>query len=131
MASDAAASRVVEAAWGVGALVPCCSVWDSGATLHLFQQRRSHEPDPSDPGGPRVWVREPSRWMPIRHIRKGGDWRGREGTQNSCHDIVKLCVMARQIGGTERALCGKLIEVILALAQGSVKMETLPNVMLC
>jgi hypothetical protein len=54
MAREATASRVVEAARGVGVLVPSRSVRDSGATLHPFQQRRSHEPDSSDPGGPRV-----------------------------------------------------------------------------
>jgi hypothetical protein len=39
MARYAAASRVVEAARGVGVLVPSRSVWDSGATLYPFQQR--------------------------------------------------------------------------------------------
>jgi hypothetical protein len=50
MARDATASRVVEAARGVGVLVPSRSVRDSGAALHPFHQRRSHEPDSSDPG---------------------------------------------------------------------------------
>jgi hypothetical protein len=54
MARDATASRVVKAARGVGVLVPSRPVWDSGATLHPFKQRRSHESDSSDPGGPRV-----------------------------------------------------------------------------
>jgi hypothetical protein len=69
-ARDATASRVVEAARGVGVLVPSRSVWDSGATLYPFQQRRSHEPDSSDPGGPRVWARGSSGWMPGRHTKR-------------------------------------------------------------
>jgi hypothetical protein len=112
MARDATASRDVEAARGVGVLMPSRSVWDSGATLHTFQQRRSHEPDSSDPGGSRVWARGSSGWMPGRHIR-----RGREDTQYKCHNIVKFCSMARRTGGKERALCGKPIEAIQALAQ--------------
>jgi hypothetical protein len=32
MAPYATACRVVESPWGVGVLVPCRSVWDSGAT---------------------------------------------------------------------------------------------------
>jgi hypothetical protein len=43
--------------------------------------------------------------------------RGREDTQYMCHDIVEFCCMARRIGGKERALCGKPIEAIKALAQ--------------
>jgi hypothetical protein len=113
MVRDATASRFVEAARDVGVLVPSRSVRDSGAALHPFQQRRSHEPDSSDPGGPRVWARGSSGWMPERHIRRGDDRRGREDTQYRCHDIVKLCCMARRTGGKERALCGKPIEAIV------------------
>jgi hypothetical protein len=97
--------------------VPCRSVWDSGATLHPFQQRRGHEPDSSDPGGPRVWARGHSGWMPGRHVRRGDDRRGREDSQYRCNDIVKLCSMARRSRGKERELCGKPIEAIQALAQ--------------
>jgi hypothetical protein len=57
MARDATASLVAEAARGVEVLVPSRSVRDYGATLHPFQQRRSHEPDSSDPGGPREDLR--------------------------------------------------------------------------
>jgi hypothetical protein len=117
MARDATASRVVEAARRVGVLVPSRSVRDSGATLHPFQQRRSHEPDSSDPGVPRVWARGSSGWMPGRLIRRGDDRRGREDTQYRCHNIAKFCCMARRTGGQERALCGKPIEAIQALAQ--------------
>jgi hypothetical protein len=97
--------------------VPCRSVWDSGATLHPFQQRRCHEPDPLDPGRPRIWARGPSGWMPRRDIRRGDDRRGREDSQCRCHDIVKLCGMARRTRRKERALCGKPVEAIQALAQ--------------
>jgi hypothetical protein len=117
MVRDATARRVVEAARGVGVLVPSRSVWDFGATLHHFEQQRSHENDSSDPKGPRVWARESSGWMPGRHIRRGDDRRGREDTQYRCHDIVKFCCMARRIGGKERALYGEPIESIQALAQ--------------
>jgi hypothetical protein len=92
MARDATESRVVEAARGVGVLVPSRSARDSGATLHPFQQRRSHEPDYSDPGGSRVWARGSSDWMPGRHIRRGDDRRGREDTQYRCHNIVNFVV---------------------------------------
>jgi hypothetical protein len=117
MARYAAASRVVEAARGVGVLVPSLSVWDSGATLHPIQQRRSHEPDSSDLGGPRVWARGPSGWIPRRHIRRGDDREGREDSQYRCNDIVKLRGMARQTRGKEGAVCGKPVEAIQALAQ--------------
>jgi hypothetical protein len=127
MAHDATASRVVEAARSVGVLVPSCSVRDSGTTLLPFQQRRSHELDSSDPGGPRVWSRGLSGWMPGRHIRRGDDRRGREDTHYRCHDIVKFCGMARRTGGKERAHCGKPIEAIQALAEESVRMETIPE----
>jgi hypothetical protein len=53
--------------------------------------------------------------------------RGREDTQYMCYDIVEFCCMARRTGGKERALCGKPIEAIQALAKGSVRMETLPE----
>jgi hypothetical protein len=49
LALDATTSRGVEATRDVGVLVPRCSVWDPGATIGPFQQRRSHESDPSDP----------------------------------------------------------------------------------
>jgi hypothetical protein len=73
MARDATASRIVEAARSVGVLVPCRSVWDYAATLYRFQKRRSHEPDSSDPEGPRVWARGYSGWMPRGHKRRGDD----------------------------------------------------------
>jgi hypothetical protein len=117
MARDATASRVVEAARGGKVLVSSRSVRDFGATLLPFQQRRGHEPDSSDPGGPRLWARGSSGWMPGRHIRRGDDRRGREHTQYWCHDVVKFCCMARRTGGKERALFGKLIDTIQALTQ--------------
>jgi hypothetical protein len=117
MARYAAASRVVEAARGVGVLVPSRSVRDSRANLYPFQQRRGHEPDSSDPGGPRVWGRRSSGWMPRRHIRRGDDRRGREDSQYRCNDIVKLRGMARRTRGKEGAVCGKPVEAIQALAQ--------------
>jgi hypothetical protein len=80
MDRDATASRVVEAARGVGVLVPSRSVQNSGATLHPFQQRRSHDPNSSDSGGPRLWARGSSGWMPGRHIQRGDDRRGSEDT---------------------------------------------------
>jgi hypothetical protein len=97
--------------------VPCRSVWDSGATIHPFQQRRSHEPDSSDSEGPRVWARGPSGRMPRGHMRRGGSRRGREDSQYRCNDIVKLCGMAIRSRWKERALCGKPVEAIQALAQ--------------
>jgi hypothetical protein len=117
MARYAIAGRVVEAAWGIGILVPCRSVWDSGATLHPFHQRRRNEPDFSDPGEPHVWARGPSGWMPRRHIRRGDDRRCREDSQYRCNDIVKLCGMARRTRGKEGAVCGKPVEAIQALCQ--------------
>jgi hypothetical protein len=117
MARDATASRVVEAARGVVVLVPSRSVRDSGATLHPFQQRRSHESDSSDPGGPCFWARRSSDWMPGWHTRRGDDRRGRENTQYRCHDIVKFCYMARWTGGQEMAVCGTPIEAIQELTQ--------------
>jgi hypothetical protein len=97
--------------------VPSRSVRDSGANLHPFQQRRSHEPDSSDPGGPRVWALGSSGWIPGRHIQRGGDRSGRENMQYRCHDVVKFCCMARRTEGKEMALCDKPVEAIQALAQ--------------
>jgi hypothetical protein len=77
MARDAAASRFVEAARGVGVLVPSRSLRDSGAALYSFLQRRSHEPDSSVLGGPRVWARGSSGWIRSRHVRIGDYRRGR------------------------------------------------------
>jgi hypothetical protein len=66
-------------------------------------------------------------WMPGRYIWRGDDRRGREDTQYRCHDIVKLCSMARRSGGKERALCGKPIEESKHWPKKSVRMQTLPE----
>jgi hypothetical protein len=48
-------------------------------------------------------------------------------SQYRCHDIVKLLGLARRTGGKEGVVCGKPVEAIQALAQGSMRMETLPK----
>jgi hypothetical protein len=55
--------------------------------------------------------------MPGMHIRRDDDRRGREDTQYRCHDIVKLCGMARQTREKEGAVCSKPVDEIQALAQ--------------
>jgi hypothetical protein len=106
MALDSTASRVV-AAWVVGVLVLCRSVWDSGATLHPFQQRRIHELDSQTPED-FAFGRED--WVPGRQIRRGDDRSGKKYTQYRCHDIVKFCGIARRTRGKKNALFGKPIE---------------------
>jgi hypothetical protein len=96
--------------------VPCRTDRDSGSILNPFQQRRSHEPDSSDPGGPRVWARGPSGWMPRMHIRRGDDRRGGEDSQYRSNDTAKLFGMARRTRWKEGAVCGKPVEAIQALA---------------
>jgi hypothetical protein len=126
MARDATLSRVVEVARGVVILVRAVQ-FGILEQHHPFQQRRSHDPDSSDPGGPHLWARGSSGWMTRRHIRKIEVRRGREDTQYRCLDIVKICGMARRTEGATRRFLVILSKQYKHWLKRSVGMETLPE----
>jgi hypothetical protein len=117
----------VEAVWRIGVIVPCRSVWDSGATLHHIQQRKSHKPVPSDPRGPRVWARGSSSWMPRRHVKRVTA--GEAERIRSTGAMISSSVVVWQDGpeGRKWRFVVNLSKQSKHWPKGSVRMETLPE----
>jgi hypothetical protein len=118
MALYAAASRGVEAARGVGVLVPRGPVLDYGATFDPVHERRGHESDSPDPGGPRLRARGSPGGLHGRDLRGNHTRRSREHKKDWSNDIVEFSGMAGRSGRTKRSVSGQFVQAVETLAKG-------------
>jgi Reverse transcriptase (RNA-dependent DNA polymerase) len=109
-----AASRGVGAAQGV----PRREVRDHVATFDLVHLRCGHEPDPPDPGGPRLRARGPPGGFPGRDLRRSHTGGSRRHRKDWSNDIIELRGVAGWTIGTQGSLRVQSVQAVQALTKG-------------